>query len=154
MNIEDILRAEFVLANVRATSKKQILQSLSQRWAVLHGVEPRLALDKLLERERLGSTGVGRGIAIPHARIKGINSITGVFAQLSSPVDFDAVDDMPVDLVFMLFAPQDAGADHLKALARVSRLLRDVSMCDKLRQTANANALYALLTDQPSSHAA
>ncbi|WP_262693500.1 PTS IIA-like nitrogen regulatory protein PtsN [Kordiimonas aquimaris] len=154
MNIEDLLAAEHVFADVKASSKKQILQTLSRKWAQLHGVDERLAFDKLLERERLGSTGVGRGIAIPHARIEGLENITGIFARLSTPTDFGSVDDLPVDLVFMMFAPEDAGADHLKALARVSRLLRDPTICDKLRQSTDAAAAYALLVHQPASYAA
>lgn len=153
MDIEDLLKTDLVFANFKASSKKQVLQALSRRWAVAHNVDERLAFDKLLERERLGSTGVGKGVAIPHARIGGLTKITGVFARLSTPVDFGSVDDVPVDLVFMLFAPEDAGADHLKALARVSRLLRDSSTCDKFRQTADASALYAMIV-QPASHAA
>lgn len=153
MDIEDLLSADLVFADFKASSKKQALQALSRRWAVAKGMDDRLAFDKLLERERLGSTGVGKGVAIPHARIEGLSEITGVFARLSTPIDFDAVDDVPVDLVFMLFAPEDAGADHLKALARVSRLLRDSTTCDKFRQTADAGALYAMIV-QPASHAA
>lgn len=153
MDIEDLLVAELVFADFKASSKKQALQHLSRRWAEVHGFDDRLAMEKLLDRERLGSTGVGKGVAIPHARIDGLTEITGVFARLSTPVDFDAVDDVPVDLVFMLFAPIDAGADHLKALARVSRLLRDSTTCDKLRQTNDANALYAMVV-QPAINAA
>ncbi len=153
MNIEDLLVTELVFADFKASSKKQALQNLSRRWAEVHGFDDRLAMEKLLDRERLGSTGVGKGVAIPHARIEGLTKITGVFARLATPVDFDAVDDVPVDLVFMLFAPENAGADHLKALAKVSRLLRDSAACDKLRQTTNANALYAMIV-QPASNVA
>lgn len=153
MDIEDLLNTELVFSDFKVTSKKQALQSLSRRWAGAHGMDDRLAFEKLLERERLGSTGVGKGVAIPHARIDGLKGISGVFARLSNPIDFDAVDEIPVDLIFMLFAPEDAGADHLKALARVSRLLRDSATCDKFRQTADASALYAMLV-QPQSHAA
>ena len=154
MNIEDLLAPEHVFADVKASSKKQVLQTLSRRWAQIHNVDESLAFDRLLERERLGSTGVGRGIAIPHARIEGLTTITGLFARLSTPIDFGSVDDLPVDLVFMMFAPEDAGADHLKALARVSRLLRDATFCDKLRQSPDAAAAYALLVQQPTSFAA
>ena len=153
MDIESLLATDLVFADFKASSKKQALQSLSRRWASAHDMDDRLAFDKLLERERLGSTGVGRGVAIPHARIEGLDAITGVFARLSTPVDFDAVDDIPIDLIFMLFAPEDAGADHLKALARVSRLLRDSTICDKFRQTTDDSALYAMVV-QPSSNAA
>lgn len=153
MDIEDLLVTDLVFADFKASSKKQVLQALSRRWAAAKGVDERLAFEKLLERERLGSTGVGKGVAIPHARIEGLDGITGVFARLSTPVDFDAVDDVPVDLVFMLFAPEDAGADHLKALARVSRMLRDSAACDKFRQTSDDAALYAMVV-QPSISAA
>jgi len=153
MNIEDLLVTELVFADFKASSKKQVLQNLSRRWAEVHGFDDRLAMENLLDRERLGSTGVGKGVAIPHARIEGLTKISGVFARLATPVDFDAVDDVPVDLVFMLFAPENAGADHLKALAKVSRLLRDSATCDKLRQTTNANALYAMIV-QPASNVA
>lgn len=153
MEIEDLLNADLVFSDFKVSSKKQALQSLSRRWAASQGVDERLAFEKLLEREKLGSTGVGKGVAIPHARIEGLENITGVFARLSTPIDFDAVDDVPVDLVFMLFAPEDSGAEHLKALARVSRLLRDSKTCDKFRQTGDASALYAMLV-QPSTHAA
>lgn len=153
MDIEDLLVTDLVFADFKASSKKQVLQALSRRWASAKAVDERLAFEKLLDRERLGSTGVGKGVAIPHARIEGLDGITGVFARLSTPIDFDAVDDVPVDLVFMLFAPEDAGADHLKALARVSRLLRDSTICDKFRQTSDDAALYAMVV-QPSSNAA
>ena len=153
MDIEDLLVTDLVYADFKASSKKQALQNLSRRWAEVHGMNDRLAMEKLLDRERLGSTGVGKGVAIPHARIEGLTKISGVFARLATPIDFDAVDDVPVDLIFMLFAPEDAGADHLKALARVSRLLRDSAVCDKFRQTTDASALYAMIV-QPASNAA
>ena len=153
MDIEDLLAPDLVFADFKASSKKQVLQTLSRRWAVAKGMDERAAFEKLLDRERLGSTGVGKGVAIPHARIEGIDTITGVFARLATAVDFDAVDDVPVDLVFMLFAPEDAGADHLKALARISRLLRDTTICDRFRQTSDNAALYAMVV-QPASHAA
>ncbi|TNE64482.1 MAG: PTS IIA-like nitrogen-regulatory protein PtsN [Alphaproteobacteria bacterium] len=153
MEIEDLLTADNVLADFKASSKKQTLQALSRKLAAHLELDPRLVFDKLLDRERLGSTGVGKGVAIPHARIAGLKEITGLFARLSNPIDFDSVDDQPVDLVFMLLAPEDAGADHLKALAKVSRLLRDERTCDKLRQTVESGALYAMLA-QPASNAA
>lgn len=153
MEIEDLLSAEHVLADFRASSKKQTIQALSRKLADSLALDSRMVFDKLLERERLGSTGVGKGVAIPHARIDGLERITGLFARLANPIDFDSVDDVPVDIVFMLLAPTDAGADHLKALARISRLLRDEKMLSKLRVTADAGALYAMLA-QPASNAA
>ena len=153
MEIEDLLAAENVLADFRASSKKQTIQALSRKLADVTKLDPRSVFDKLLEREKLGSTGVGKGVAIPHARVEGIDHIVGLFARLANPIDFDSVDDQPVDIVFMLLAPVDAGADHLKALARISRLLRDENMLSKLRVTADAGALYAMLA-QPASNAA
>jgi PTS system nitrogen regulatory IIA component len=108
----------------------------------------------LLERERLGTTGVGNGIAIPHGKLPGLRQLYGLFARLETPIDFDAVDEQPVDLIFLLLAPEAAGADHLKALARVSRLLRDRAVCEKLRGADQADAMYALLTESAASHAA
>jgi len=145
MEIEDLLSAGDILLDFKASSKKHVIQTLARKMATKAGLNDRLVFDKLLERERLGSTGVGKGVAIPHARINGLNGITGLFAKLSSPVDFDSVDDRPVDLVFMLLAPEEAGADHLKALARISRLLRDEATCTKLRGTSDESALYAML---------
>ena len=106
--------------------------------------------DVLLERERLGTTGVGNGIAIPHGKLPGVKHITGVFARLDSPVDFEALDDQPVDLVFLLLAPEGAGADHLKALARIARVLRDADTVAKVRGTKDAQAIRALLSDTHS----
>jgi PTS system nitrogen regulatory IIA component len=117
-------------------------------------VAERTIFETLLERERLGTTGVGQGIAIPHARLPGIDKIFGMFARLAEPIDFDSIDDQPVDLVFLLIAPEGAGADHLKALARVSRLLRNQTTCEKLRAAQDTAAIYALLTEPAASQAA
>lgn len=143
-----------VLASVKATGKKALLADLAARGAPLLGVEERRLFDRLLERERLGSTGIGGGIAIPHARLASVTQPRGLFARLGHPVDFDAIDDRPVDLVFLLVAPEGAGADHLKALARVSRLLRDRALVEKLRATEGAEALYALLTEPVQTQSA
>ena len=147
MQIEQILSPEGVIDSMRASSKRQALQELSERAAVLTGLSGRELLETILGRERLGTTGVGHGVAIPHGRIDKLERLYGLFARLSDPIDFESIDDEPVDLVFMLLAPESAGADHLKALAKVSRLLRDKSICDKLRGSDGADALYALLTD-------
>ena len=128
--------------------------ALVERAADVTGLHERAIFDVLLERERLGSTGVGNGIAIPHGKLADLNKLHGVFARLDSAIDFDSVDDQPVDLVFLLLAPEAAGADHLKALARVSRLLRDRTVCEKLRGANSADAIYALLTEARTSHAA
>ena len=145
MEVTDLLINENILANFRPSSKKQTLQTLARHIAASVGLNSADVFDALIARESLGSTGVGKGVGIPHARIKGIKKIQGLFARLCTPVDFDSVDDRPVDLIFMLLAPENAGADHLKALAKVSRLLRDENVCDKLRATHEGNALYALL---------
>lgn len=146
MNISDLLTPEAVLSGLKVQSKKQLLQELSARAHAQTGIPERRIFETLIERERLGTTGVGQGIAIPHGRIADAKKITGVFARLDTPIDYEAVDSQPVDLIFMLLAPQDAGADHLKALARVSRLLRSQAACEKLRAATSAEALYAILT--------
>jgi PTS system nitrogen regulatory IIA component len=155
MELAELLNPEAIVADLRATNKKQALQELSERAARLTGLHERQIFDVLLERERLGTTGVGNGIAIPHGKLPGLGRLYGLFARLTTPIDFESIDERPVDLVFLLLAPEGAGADHLKALARVSRLLRDQSMCEKLRKTDSADALYILLTQSAaSSHAA
>jgi PTS system nitrogen regulatory IIA component len=154
MEIFQLLSPDGVVANLKANSKKQALQELSGRAAKITGQHERAIFDTLLERERLGTTGVGNGIAIPHGRLPGLDKLYGLFARVERPIDFDSIDEMPVDLIFLLLAPESAGADHLKALARVSRLLRDKGVCEKLRGAESADAIYALLTDSPTSHAA
>jgi nitrogen PTS system EIIA component len=154
MDIADLITPDSVIATLRVASKKQVLQELARRAAHLVDLPERRIFDVLVERERLGSTGLGMGIAIPHGKLAELRRLHGVFARLERPVDFTAVDDRPVDLVFALLAPEDAGADHLKALARISRLLRSAAICEKLRGTDNADALYALLTDGTASAAA
>ncbi len=151
MDIEQLLQREAVIASLNATSKKHLLQELSKSAAKVFGLESRQVFDILLERERLGSTGVGSGLAIPHGKLPQIDKLQGMFARLEKPVDFDAIDDQPVDLVFLLLAPEGAGADHLKALARISRILRDRSFCEKLRGSDNAEAIYALLMEAGNS---
>lgn len=143
-----------IIPSLKANSKKQILQELSASAAELTGADERDIFDTLLQRERLGSTGVGNGVAIPHGKLTGLDSIVSVFAKLEAPVDFEAIDGEPVDLVFLLLAPESAGADHLKALARISRLLREPSALDKLRSSTQKAALYSVLTEPAASHAA
>jgi nitrogen PTS system EIIA component len=147
MEIADLISPAAVVAHLKAASKKQALQELAKHAAVLTGLPERRVYETLSEREKLGSTGMGQGIAIPHGRLAGVDRMTGLFARLDHPVDFGAPDDLPVDLVFLLLAPEDAGADHLKALARVSRLLRNQAVCEKLRAASQDAALYALLTE-------
>jgi nitrogen PTS system EIIA component len=147
MNLTDIIDARAVLPLVKAQSKKALLQELSQSMAKIVAVDQRIIFETLMTREKLGSTGLGQGIAIPHGRIAGLNRVYGLFARLATPLSFDSVDGNPVDLVFVLLAPEHAGADHLTALARISRILRDPAMVSKLRGTESAEGLYALLTE-------
>ena len=154
MDMHELISARGVLANLRASSKKQALQELSRRAAEVTGESERAIFEVLLERERLGTTGVGNGIAIPHGKLPNLPRLYALFAKLEHPIDFDSIDEQPVDLICLLLAPQTAGADHLKALARVSRLLRDKPTCDKLRGADSADALYAILTEESASRAA
>jgi len=154
MEIDDLIAPERVIPGLKVAGKKQALQELARIAAESIGLHERAVYEILLERERLGSTGVGNGVAIPHGKLPGLKRLYGFFARLASPIDFEAVDDQPVDLVFLLLAPETAGADHLKALARISRLLRDKETCEKLRGSDTADALYALLTETTTRSAA
>jgi PTS system nitrogen regulatory IIA component len=155
MHLGDFISPEAVMPSLKVKSKKQLLTELSARAAQIAGIGEHDIFDVLWQRERLGSTGLGQGVAIPHGKIAGLKRIVGVFARLAEPVDFDAVDGDPVDIVFLLLAPEGAGADHLKALARISRLLREGSAVEKLRVSKDTAALYAVLTEgETSSHAA
>ena len=153
MEISDLLQPEAVISGLKASSKKQALQELARHAAQITGVNDRKIFETLLERERLGTTGVGNGIAIPHGKLAEFKKLYGVFARLDKPIDFDAIDEQPVDLIFLLLAPEGAGADHLKALARVSRLLRDATVCEKLRGTDTADGLYMLLVQSEAQAA-
>ena len=154
MDLGDLVQIPAIMPALKTNSKKQLLQLLAERAASLTGLPEREIFDTILQRERLGSTGVGNGIAIPHGKLAGIKSITGVFARLEVPVDFEALDDQPVDLVFLLLAPEGAGADHLKALSRIARVLRDPETVNKIRGTRDPNAIHMLLGASPTSHAA
>ena len=154
MPLTSLVAPNAIIPALKVNGKKQALQELAAKAAELSGQNERTIFETLLQREKLGSTGVGNGIAIPHGKLPKLNKLFGLFARLDRPVDFDALDGQPVDLVFLLLAPEGAGADHLKALARVSRLLRNAAVCEKLRGTDNADALYALLLDDTSSAAA
>ncbi|RMD88426.1 MAG: PTS IIA-like nitrogen-regulatory protein PtsN [Alphaproteobacteria bacterium] len=145
MDIDEIIAPAAIMPGLKAASKRQALQELAARAAKLTGIDERQIFNVLLERERLGTTGIGQGVAIPHGKVEGLKRVVGLFARAERPIDFDAVDEVPVDLFFLLLAPADAGAAHLKALAQVSRLLRDAGFCEKLRGAANADALAALL---------
>jgi PTS system nitrogen regulatory IIA component len=143
--LADLVTPRGVIAQLRAPTKRQVLQELARRAGAMTGIADKRIYDALAERERLGTTGIGNGIAVPHCRLPELTQLHGFFARLERPAPFDAIDDQPVDLVFLLLAPTDAGAEHLKALARVSRLLRDKTMCEKLRGANSVDALYALL---------
>jgi nitrogen PTS system EIIA component len=145
MNIGDLLDRTAISVRVNAASKRQVLAVIAEIAARKLGLEAGEILDALIEREQAGSTGVGHGVAAPHARLAGLERMRGVFLRLEQPVEFDAVDDQPVDLIFALFAPRDAGAEHLRALARVSRLLRQADLREQLRQARSADAIHALL---------
>lgn len=154
MEISDLITPERVIAKLRVANKRTLLQEMARRAASLIGEDEHKVFEILLEREQLGTTGIGGGTAVPHGRLPGLAQPMGLFARLEKPIDFDAIDSQPVDLVFLLLTPSDAGANHLKALARISRLMRDRAMCAKLRGTESADAIYALLTDRATSHAA
>lgn len=154
MTLDALIAPDAVVPQLRAGSKKQLVNELASRAGERFALDARSTFEALMERERLGSTGMGRGVAVPHARMAGVDRIRGLFARLDKGVEFDAADGAPVDLVFLLIAPEAAGADHLRALARVSRLLRDEGRCAKLRATADASALYAILVEDLASDAA
>jgi PTS system nitrogen regulatory IIA component len=154
MEVTDLIRPHAVVPNLRVTSKKQALQELSRRASDLIDVPERRIFEVLVERERLGTTGVGNGIAIPHGKLSELTDLQAMFARLETPIDFEAIDEQPVDLICVLLAPESAGADHLKALARISRLLRDRNVCEKLRGSDSADAVYAILTESAASRAA
>jgi PTS system nitrogen regulatory IIA component len=147
LEIADFVTPRGVTAQLRAPTKRQVLQELAKRAGTMIGISDRRIYDALAERERLGTTGIGNGVAIPHCRLTELTRLHGLFARLERPIPFDAIDDEPVDLLFVLLAPADAGPEHLKALARISRLLRDRAICEKLRGANSADALYALLTE-------
>jgi len=154
MELVELIGLDAVVPSLKATSKKQALQELAKKSAALTGQPERAIFDVLLERERLGTTGVGNGIAIPHGKLAELGELHGLFARLDQAIDFDAIDERPVDLIFLLLAPEGAGADHLKALARISRLLRDPNVCEKVRGSDTAEAIYALLTEAAANRAA
>src|SRR6201998_3808154 len=153
MPLTDLVAPNAVIPALKVTSKKQAIQELSAKAAKLSGQNERVIFETLLQREKLGSTGCGNGIAIPHGKLPKLERLFGLFARLDRPVDFEALDGQPVDLIFLLLAPEGAGADHLKALARVARLLRDQDIARKLRESRDAEALFAVLTLNPSAAA-
>ncbi|WP_420004542.1 PTS sugar transporter subunit IIA [Arenibacterium sp. LLYu02] len=154
MQISKILKQEAVRVIGAASSKKRLFQEIAEVAQAAYGLSPTTTVAALLDRESLGPTGVGHGVALPHARLDGIDRVVGVFISLEKPLDFGAVDRQPVDIVFALFAPVDAGVEHLKALALVSRTLREQSFCTKLRANPDPGTLYTILTENPSVQAA
>jgi len=154
MDLSDLVTPEAILPSLKANSKKQALQAIAEKASAMTGVAEKDIFDTLLKREKLGSTGVGGGIAIPHGKLANLSRIFGLFARLPKAIDFEALDDTPVDLIFLLLAPETAGADHLKALARIARLFREPGMAAKLRASSDASALYAVLTEGAQHDAA
>ncbi|MCE9521330.1 MAG: PTS sugar transporter subunit IIA [Alphaproteobacteria bacterium] len=147
MEISEILSPQAVFHRLKGANKKKLIAELAACAGTVAGLDEGKVFESLWQREKLGSTGVGHGVAIPHARIAKLEKIIGIFAQLESGIEFEAIDEAPVDLLFVLLTPEDAGADHLKALARVSRLLRNAAVCEKLRAANDKAQLYALLTE-------
>lgn len=154
MALSDLIPGNGVSVELGASSRKQVLQSMSELAADATGLNARVIFDAVLQRERLGSTGVGQGVAIPHARLAGVDHVQGFFARLRTPVDFESIDGRPADLVFLLLAPEGSGAEHLKALARVSRLFRREDIRQRLRAAPDADAVHAVLAGEPKSDAA
>lgn len=151
MELSSILKPQAVKAVGTMSSKKRLFQDLGEVAAGVYGLTASDAIEALQERESLGPTGVGNGVALPHARLPGLTEVVGAFLRLDKPLDFEAVDRQPVDLIFALFAPLDSGVDHLKALALVSRTLRDGTICAKLRANDDPATLHAVLTEAPSA---
>jgi nitrogen PTS system EIIA component len=154
MLLTELITPEAVVPSLKVNTKKHALQELSDRAGLISGLAAREIFDALLQRERLGSTGIGEGIAIPHGKLAKAEAIFGIFARLARPIDFHSLDGAPVDLICLLIAPETAGADHLKALASMARVLRDAKITAKLRAARDVSALYAVLTGETTSHAA
>lgn len=147
MKISEIMSVNSVMLSLKAGSKRQLLQELARKASELTGINERTVFDTILERENLGSTGFGGGTALPHGRLSELNKVCGIFARLSTAIDFDAVDNKPVDTVFLLLSPESSGADHLTALAQISRVLKDENTCTKLRAAKSNEEAYALLNN-------
>ncbi len=154
MDLSDLILPGSVIPSLRANSKKQAIQELAAKGAEITGLDERQIFDTLIQREKLGSTGVGGGIAIPHGKLASLDRIHAVFARLPRPVEFEALDEQPVDLMFLLLAPENAGADHLKALARIARILREPGVAARLRAAVDPGALYGILTEGARHNAA
>ena len=154
MTLSDILRADAVKILGSVTSKKRLFHDIGDLAEGAYGLNAGLVIEALLERENLGPTGVGHGVALPHARLSDVTDVCGLFLRLERPLDFDAVDRQPVDLIFTLLAPENAGVEHLKALALVSRTMRDEAVCAKLRANTQAGTIHTILTEAPTTAAA
>jgi nitrogen PTS system EIIA component len=154
MPMTEFLKPDAVFSNVKMASKKQLLQFMSEKASEMTGISERDIFDTIMQRERLGSTGVGNGIAIPHCKMKTAVHLTGLFVRLDQAIDFDAIDDQKVDLVFMLIAPELAGADHLKALSKVARALRSADIVDAIRRAPDSGIIYDILNPRETSAAA
>ena len=147
MRLSEIMSANSVVLSLKANNKRQLLQELAQKASELTGINDRTIFDTILERENLGSTGFGGGTALPHGRLSELQEVFGLFVRLNSPIDFDSIDNKPVDLVFLLLSPESNGADHLTALAQISRILKDEETCAKLRAASSKEEIQALLTN-------
>ncbi len=154
MEIDSFIDQDSILLDLRSSSKRQALMELSKRMAETKNLSEREIFDVLLEREKLGSTGIGQGIAIPHGKLKGLDKISGCFVRLNKAIDFESIDKKPVDLIFLLLAPEDSGVQHLKALALMSRIMGNKSFCNKLRSSESAESIFSLLTKKQGSKAA
>ena len=154
MNLGNLLKPEAVKVVTSASSKKRLLQEIAEVVQTAYGLNTNPVVEALMAREALGPTGVGHGVALPHARLMGVSQVMGAFVLLDKPIDFDAVDRQPVDIAFALFAPEEAGVEHLKALALVSRTLRDAGICSKLRANPDKTTLYTILSEAKSAQAA
>ena len=154
MDLGDLVTQEGIIPSLKATTKKQSLQELANHAEKLTGISQREIFDTLLQRERLGSTGLGRGLAVPHVKFRSLSEIVCIFARLEQPIDFEALDDEPVDLIFLLLAPEHASGDHLKALAKISRLLRQPEVSTQLRGSRDTDSILSVLRTPATSHAA
>lgn len=147
MKISDIMNENCVFLDIKSGSKRGLLQELSDKASKITGIDSRTIFDALLERESLGTTGFGGNTALPHARLENLDKPCGIFARLNTPINYEAIDNRPIDLAFLLLSPDSSGADHLTALAQISRILKDGNLCDKLRQAQSKEEIYALLSN-------
>lgn len=147
MKISEIMSVNSIVLSIKANNKRQLLQELAKKASEVSGINDRTIFDTILERENLGSTGFGGGTALPHGRLDELTKVYGIFARLNTPIDFDSIDGKPVDLVFLLISPESSGADHLTALAQISRILKDEATCTKLRAAGSKEEIHALLNN-------